>query len=128
MRSLTSGMELQSEIQPNRTTDCVQMRRSGSRWQQVAADLLKKNVRQWETEVRNARAINGEAAQSPLANFHVPDLNLSPERNKNRHLKIKTTTRRRKRTNSRLCWPNCVWTRCSSHGTEPKASDPNLSR
>jgi len=58
--------------------------------QQVAADLLKKNVRQWETEVRNARAINGEAAQSPLANFHVPDLNLSPERNKNRHLKKKT--------------------------------------
>jgi hypothetical protein len=55
--------------------------------QQVAVDLL--NVRQWETQVRNARAINGEAAQSPLANFHVPDLNLSPERNKNRHLKKK---------------------------------------
>jgi hypothetical protein len=33
--------------------------------QQVAAGLLKKNVSQWETEVRNARAINGEAAQSP---------------------------------------------------------------
>ncbi len=68
----------------------------------MAADLLKKNVRQWETEVRNASAINGEAAQSPLANFHVPDLNLSPERNKNRHLKKNSQNKNNKKETNKL--------------------------